>query len=74
MCHLENFTISVSWAFQMNSLFTIWKQTDESIPVATHMPLGTARLPTPKCIRNERLFRLKCTVDQNITRQREPGL
>ena len=34
---------------------------------------GTARLPTPKCISNERLLRSKCIVDQNITRQREPG-
>ena len=40
-------------------------------------PRGTARLPTPKCIGNERISRLKCIVDQNITRQqliiRDPG-
>ena len=39
-----------------------------------HMPLGTARLPIPKCIRNETLLRSKCIVDQNIARQRESGL
>ena len=32
------------------------------------MPLGTARLPIPKCIRNETLLRSKCIVDQNIAR------
>ena len=39
-----------------------------------NMPLGTARLPTPKCFGNERISRSKCIMDQNITRQREPGL
>ena len=33
------------------------------------MPLGTASLPTPKCIGNERISRSNCIVGQNGTRQ-----
>ena len=31
-----------------------------------YMPIGTARLPTPKCFENERISRSKCIMDQNI--------
>ena len=60
---------------EFSRLFVINKYSKEpNSRKASDIPLGTARLPIPKCIRNERLLRSKCILDQNITRQREPGL
>ena len=63
------------------SLFPTTREVEERDPgnevdssSVSDKPLGTARLPIPKCIRNETLLKSKCIVDQNIARQREPGL
>ena len=64
--------VHASWCLLSKSRNKIALLTDTLSPTAWNckqmwrhwgqcMPLRTARLPTPKCIRNERLLRSRCT-------------
>ena len=60
------------FSYENLSMYKI-KRFARVLSFTNHIPLGTARLPTPKCIGNDRISRSKCIME-NMTRQRESSV